>query len=429
MSEEKFDAIVVGAGVAGCVAGYVMAKAGLDVLVVERGNTAGSKNMTGGRLYAHSLEKIIPGFAQQAPVERKVTREKISFLTEDSAVTMDYHSEQPDIASKASYTVLRNLFDPWLMEKAEEAGAQFIPGVRVDSLVREGNRVVGVQAGDDVLEANIVILAEGVNSLLGRSIGMVQPSSPHHYAVGVKELIALPSSVIEDRFNLAAGEGAAWLFAGSPSNGLMGGGFLYTNRDTISLGLVCGLGDIERATKSVPQMLEDFKQHPTIRPLIQGGTLQEYSAHVVPEGGLEMVPTLVSDGVMIVGDAAGLCLNLGFTVRGMDLAIASAEAAALTAIDAKSTQDFSASGLAGYQKKLEQSVVLQDMQRYRKLPAMMENPRMFTQYPQMVAGIMSDMFIIDGSPSQSMRSKIMGRAKKVGLMNLLKDGIKGATAL
>ena len=77
MSDEKFDAIIVGAGVAGCTAAYVMAKAGLDVLVIERGDTAGSKNMTGGRLYAHSLEKIIPGFAQSAPVERKITKEDL----------------------------------------------------------------------------------------------------------------------------------------------------------------------------------------------------------------------------------------------------------------------------------------------------------------------------------------------------------------
>ncbi|MFE8150634.1 FAD-dependent oxidoreductase [Brenneria goodwinii] len=429
MSEEKFDAIVVGAGCAGCVAGYVMAKAGLDVLVIERGNAAGSKNMTGGRLYAHSLEKIMPGFAQEAPVERKVTREKISFLTDESAVTLDFHSEQPDIASKASYTVLRNLFDPWLMEKAEQAGVQFIPGVRVDSLLREGHRVTGVQAGEDSLEANIVILADGVNSLLGRAIGMVPASSPHHYAVGVKEVISLSSSQIEDRFNLSAGEGAAWLFAGSPSNGLMGGGFLYTNRDSLSLGLVCGLGDMGHATKSVPQMLEDFKQHPAVRPLIQGGTLLEYSAHMVPEGGLAMVPPLVDDGVMIVGDAAGLCLNLGYTVRGMDLAIASAEAAALTAIEAKSSQDFSAGGLAAYKKKLEQSFVLRDMHLYRKLPALMENPRLFSQYPRMVADIMTDMFIIDGTLSKPVRSKILTRSKQVGLMNLLKDGIKGATAL
>lgn len=173
MSDDKFDAIVVGAGVAGSVAALVMARAGLDVLVIERGDSAGCKNMTGGRLYAHTLEAIIPGFAASAPVERKVTREKISFLTEESAVTLDFHREQPDVPQHASYTVLRNRLDPWLMEQAEQAGAQFIPGVRVDALVREGNKVTGVQAGDDILEANVVILADGVNSMLGSSLGMV----------------------------------------------------------------------------------------------------------------------------------------------------------------------------------------------------------------------------------------------------------------
>ena len=121
MSDEKFDAIVVGAGVAGTVAGYVMALSGLDVLVIERGNSAGSKNMTGGRLYAHSLERIMPGFAQEAPLERKVTREKISFLTEESAVTLDFHREKDNAPAQDSYTVLRNRLDPWLMEKAEQA--------------------------------------------------------------------------------------------------------------------------------------------------------------------------------------------------------------------------------------------------------------------------------------------------------------------
>lgn len=171
MSEDKFDAIVVGAGVAGSVAALVMARAGLDVLVIERGDSAGCKNMTGGRLYAHTLEAIIPGFAVSAPVERKVTREKISFLTEESAVTLDFHREQPDVPQHASYTVLRNRLDPWLMEQAEQAGAQFIPGVRVDALVREGNKVTGVQAGDDILEANVVILADGCTIESNISLG------------------------------------------------------------------------------------------------------------------------------------------------------------------------------------------------------------------------------------------------------------------
>ena len=406
MSDDKFDAIVVGAGVAGSVAALVMARAGLDVLVIERGDSAGCKNMTGGRLYAHTLEAIIPGFAASAPVERKVTREKISFLTEESAVTLDFHREQPDVPQHASYTVLRNRLDPWLMEQAEQAGAQFIPGVRVDALVREGNKVTGVQAGDDILEANVVILADGVNSMLGRSLGMVPASDPHHYAVGVKEVIGLTPEQINDRFNITGEEGAAWLFAGSPSDGLMGGGFLYTNKDSISLGLVCGLGDIAHAQKSVPQMLEDFKQHPAIRPLISGGKLLEYSAHMVPEGGLAMVPQLVNEGVMIVG-----------------------EAAATTVIAAKERADFSASSLAQYKRELEQSCVMRDMQHFRKIPALMENPRLFSQYPRMVADIMNDMFIIDGKPNQPVRKMIMGHAKKIGLINLLKDGIKGATAL
>lgn len=429
MSDDKFDAIVVGAGVAGTIAGYVMAKAGLEVLVIERGNFAGSKNMTGGRLYAHSLEKIIPGFAKEAPVERKVTHEKVSFLTKDSAVTLDYQAQRAEQPLQESYTVLRSKFDPWLMEKAEEAGVQFIAGIRVDELVIENGQVAGVKAGDDILEANLVILADGVNSLLGKSLGMVPDLSPHNVAVGVKELIELPRQQLEDRFNLIGGEGTAWLFAGSPSNGLLGGGFLYTNQDTVSLGVVCGLADIERSDKSVPQMLEDFKQHPAIQPLIEGGKLIEYSAHMVPEGGYDMLPKLSGNGVMVIGDAAGLCLNLGFTVRGMDLAIASGEAAAKAAIAAKQHNDFSAKALALYQELLQENFVLKDMKLYKKLPAFLENPRMFNDYPRMAADMMSDLFVVDGTPAKPMLGKLLRHGKQVGLINLLKDGIKGVRAL
>lgn len=430
MSDEKFDAIIVGAGVAGCVAAYVMARGGLDVLVIERGDTAGSKNMTGGRLYAHSLEKIIPDFAESAPVERKITKEKISFLTAKSAVTLDFHSqsasEQP---GNASWSVLRHGFDSWLMEQAEAVGAQFITGVRVDALIQENGRVTGVQAGEDVLEANVVVLADGVNSLLGRSIGLVHKSQPHHYAVGVKELIALPPQTIRDRFGVTGDEGAAWLFAGAPSDGLMGGGFIYTNRESVSLGLVCGLGGIENAKKTVPQMLEDFKQHPAVRPLIEGGSLLEYSAHLVPEGGIDMLPKLVGDGVLIVGDAAGMCLNLGFTVRGMDLAIAAANAAAETIIAAKEANNFSLAQLEKYQLKLDQSCVMQDMRHYRKLPALMENPRIFQQYPQLAANIMTDLFTVDGAKPTPLWSTLLKHSKRIGLINIMKDCISGGRAL
>ncbi|MBK0272214.1 FAD-dependent oxidoreductase, partial [Salmonella enterica subsp. enterica serovar Infantis] len=271
MSEDIFDAIIVGAGLAGSVAALVLAREGAQVLVIERGNSAGAKNVTGGRLYAHSLERIIPGFADQAPIERMITHEKLAFMTDKGAMTMDYCNGEDAASSQVSYSVLRSKFDAWLMEQAEEAGAQLITGIRVDNVVQRDGKVVGVEADGDILEAKVVILADGVNSLLAEKLGMAKRVEASHVAVGVKELIELPKSVIEDRFQLQGNEGAACLFAGAPTDGLMGGGFLYTNETTLSLGLVCGLHHLKDAKKSVPQMLEDFKQHPAVAPLIAGG--------------------------------------------------------------------------------------------------------------------------------------------------------------
>lgn len=426
---DRFDVIIVGAGVAGSTAGYVLAQAGLEVLIVERGNYAGSKNMTGGRLYGHSLEKIIPNFAQEAPVERKVTKEKVSLLTEDSAVTLDFYSEALGEHLHSSYTVLRGVFDQWLAEKAEEAGAVVAAGVRVDELLVKDGKVVGVKSGEDELEADVVILADGVNSLLAQQIGLKQELKPHQVAVGVKEVIELSEKTIEERFNLNGNEGLSWLFAGSCTDGVIGGGFLYTNKSSISLGLVCTLSDIGRSEKSLPQMLEDFKQHPVIKPLIKDGKLVEYSGHMVPEAGISMVPKLFSDGVVVVGDAAGLVINTGYMVRGMDLAIASGEAAAKAIIQAKEKADFSSQSLSSYQQLLEQSFVMKDLELYKKAPELMSNLRIFNEYPAMAVEIMTNMFKVDGSPSRSLMAKINQSVKKIGLMTLLKDGIKGVRSI
>lgn len=428
MSEDIFDAIIVGAGLAGSVAALVLAREGADVLVIERGNSAGAKNVTGGRIYAHSLERIIPGFADTAPVERRITHEKLAFMTEKGAMTMDYLNGEEAVASQVSYSVLRSKFDAWLMAQAEEAGAQLITGIRVENVVQRDGKVVGVEADGDILEAKVVILADGVNSLLAEKIGMAKRVDAANVAVGVKELIELPKSVIEDRFQLQGNEGAACLFAGSPTDGLMGGGFLYTNEDTLSLGLVCGLHHLKDAKKSVPQMLEDFKQHPAVAPLIAGGKMVEYSAHVVPEAGMNMQPELIGDGVLIAGDAAGMCMNLGFTIRGMDLAVAAGEAAAKAVLSAKQNNDFSRNGLASYRQHLNNGP-MRDMRMYQRLPAFLDNPRMFTRYPEMVVGVARDLFTIDGSAPVPMRKKILQHAKKVGFINLMKDGIKGVTVL
>ncbi|MCL1939295.1 MAG: FAD-dependent oxidoreductase [Desulfovibrionaceae bacterium] len=425
-----YDAIVVGAGLSGGTAAYCMAKAGLSVLMVERGDTPGAKNMTGGRLYGHSLEKIIPGFAAEAPVERKVTRERISMMTGDSCFSMDFATDRWNDPSCASYTVLRSEFDAWLAGKAEEAGCDVVCPAVVDALLTDANgKITGIIAGEDELTSDVVLLAEGVNGLLAQKIGLKKELSPHQVAVGVKEIIELPSGVINDRFNLNEGEGMAQLFAGSLSNNQVGGGFLYTNKESLSVGMVMTVAGMAASDARLPDLMENFLQSSPLKPLLAGGKLAEYSAHLVPEGGGNMTPVLSRDNVLVLGDAAGFCLNLGFTVRGMDYAIASGQLAAETVIEAKHKGDFSNATLSGYVTRLENSFVLQDLKTHRHAPDFVEHtPLLFNKYPEMVAGILTDMYKVQG-PARLMRGKILPHVREAGLFNLLKDAFRAMRAI
>ena len=426
-----YDAIVVGAGLAGSTAAYCMAKAGMSVLILERGDTAGSKNVTGGRLYAHSLEKIMPGFAAEAPVERVVTKEVITMMTEDSAFNIDFSSTKfKEDPAKVSYTVLRAPFDEWLAGKAEEAGCDVVCPARVDDFLREDGKITGIIAGEDELTADVVILADGVNSLLAQKAGLKKELTPHQVGVGAKEIIELPKDVINSRFGLEDGQGMARLMAGSLSKGLMGGGFLYTNKESICLGMIMGVEGMMKAKDRLPDMMEAFKNHPAVKPLIADGKLVEYSAHLVPEAGIHMMPTLATDNMMVAGDAAGFCINLGFTVRGMDFAIASGEAAAHTAIEAKNRGDFSMATLGGYKNRLEQSFVLKDLQTYSKAPGFIEHTtRLYNEYPELVEKVFLEMFTMDGRPAQKMYRKMFPIMRQLNILDLMKDGIKGMGAI
>mgnify|MGYP001041645545 FL=1 len=294
MEERDFDIIVVGCGCAGAIAAYVAAKQGKSVLIVERGESAGSKNMTGGRIYAHSLRKVFDKYADgdvewdNIPFERKITHERIALMDPTSNMTIDFTSKELGEAGSDSYSVLRAPFDAWLAQLCEQAGCEIIAGIGVEDLVKDdAGAVIGIKASDDEITAQVVILAEGVNSLLAeRCLGAPRPKR-NEMAVGIKEVFELSPRVIEDRFLLPEGEGAAMLFVGDCTHGTVGGGFLYTNKDSISLGLVATIEELSTSNTTIYQAMDDFKRHPAVAPIIRDATMTEHSGHMVSEGGYE----------------------------------------------------------------------------------------------------------------------------------------------
>jgi electron transfer flavoprotein-quinone oxidoreductase len=426
---EKFNAVVVGAGPAGCAAAYTLAKAGLRVLVCERGKYAGSKNMWGGAFFGPQMHEIFPDFMKEAPVERFVNRHTITLLDQEDALTFDFRTPHSP-GSPHGFITLRAKFDRWMAEKAEQAGAIVATCLQADDLVREGNFVKGVKAGREEFPADVVILAEGVNSLLTEKAGLRKPDSAHDMKQGVKEIIRLPREILEERFQLQGEEGVAMEFLGSCTRGLPGGGFLYTNRDSISLGIVVQLSALLAKQVKISELLEDFKKHPVIQPLIRKGELVEYSAHLIPVSGLKMMPRLFSDGVLVVGDAAALVLGTGLILEGANFSVASGVAAAKAVIQAEEKGDFSQAALQQYERLLQDGGTLRDFQTFRRAPEFLENERIYTVYPQWACGLARKIFTNDGKPRrntvQVLRESMKG---KLRLGELISDALKARKAI
>lgn len=424
--EEKFDAIIIGAGPAGTACAYVLAKEGKNVLLIERGVSAGSKNVTGGRLYTYALELVEPGLHSEAPLERKVIREQIMMLGKKSAVTIDYLDYTFKEEVPQSYSVLRAPFDEWFAGKAEEQGAMVASGILVDDLLFEGNKVIGVKAGEDEMYADVVIAADGINSFMAQKAGLRSDLTGHMVGVGVKEVIELPAETIQDRFNVASDEGTARMIIGC-TEGIQGGGFLYTNKDSVSLGIVFSPENAAKQGKSIHEIYQDFKMHPAIYPLIRDGNTVEYGAHLVPESGWRGVPQkLYRDGFIVTGDAAGFCINTGTILRGIDLAIVSGVAAARAVIEAK---DGSTVGTS-YMRELEQLGLIPTMKLFAGWPDIVAIPRMAETYPHLANDALRFMFTVDGTVPEKMPKAMRAIVKKhVSMGQLIADGWKGVTSI
>lgn len=424
--DEKFDAIIIGAGPAGTACAYVLAKNGRSVLLVERGTSAGSKNVTGGRLYTYALEMVEPGLYQDAPLERKVVREQIMMLGAKGAMTIDYMDSDFGEGIPQSYSVLRAPFDEWFAGQAEAQGAMLAPGILVDELIEDSGKIVGIKAGDDEIYATVVIAADGVNSFIAQKAGLRNDIDAHSVGVGAKEIIELPEQVMEDRFNLNENEGAARVLVGC-TGGVLGGGFLYTNKKSISLGVVLNPADLACQGKSIHEIVQELKMHPAIYPLIKDGTTVEYGAHLVPEVGYHAMPkTLYRDGLILVGDAAGMVVNTGTIIRGIDLAIVSGVAAARAILKNENASNVG----PAYVKELEDLDLTPTMKLYANFHELMSNRRMVSVYPAMANDTMKVLFAVDGRRPERMDKAMLKVLKKhVTFGQMLADGWRGVKAI
>jgi electron transfer flavoprotein-quinone oxidoreductase len=434
--EEKFDAIVVGAGPAGIGAAITMAKAGLNVVVMEKGQKPGSKNVMGGILYTHYLEEIVGEDWKQAPLERPIIEEQRWMMTPDAAIRLLGYKNLRNRERPHSYSVLRGRFDPWFAQKAEQAGAQVFPEVLVEKLIQRNGRVVGVRATGEDFHADVTVICEGVGLGAGllENAGLKKPLQPNKVALAFKEIMQLDPGLIEARFNCEPGEGASIECFGDATMGMSGFMFIYTNQDTLSVGGGALLSEFndrvreKRPPASPNEMQEHFKQHPAIKPLIQGAETVEYLAHQIPEGGYHDIPKVYGNGYLIAGDAA--MLSNPVHREGSNLAMASGRMAGETVVRAKELGDFSERTLREYRMKLDNSWIMADLKKYDgAVPLLEHNPRYMTRYPELLDEALDEFFRVDGVAKQVKQKNIVRMIRKEGLLRLAREQWKAARAM
>lgn len=440
--DEKFDCIIVGAGIAGLAAAMILARNNMKFLLIEKGEFAGSKNVSGGVLWGSDLAKLVPEYWEEEDGgwERFINHRRLTFMDDQSTFSVDFKSSHFNKTPYSGVVVLRSKFDRWLANKVQEeidnsdyAMESFIAtNIKVDEVLMEDDKAVGIRTGDEEFHADSVIIAEGVNNLLTRQVGLQDNYVPaDHMLTGIKEVIRYDQKVLEDRFQLDGLSGMSNEFLGYATDGVEGGGFLYTNRDTISLGLVAGIKDMREKEKAPHEILNHFKKHPVIHDMIKGGEVIEYSAHVVSSGDKRVMPKeLYKDGILLCGEAANLLMNAGKAIQGMDYAMRSGILGAETIVKAKERGDFSSQTMKEYKKSLKESYVMKDINNFQDAVHMLHNPEMFKDVPNLICDFGRKFFTIDSEPTKKSRQMLSESIKEhSSYWDLMKLGFKGAKSL
>jgi electron transfer flavoprotein-quinone oxidoreductase len=426
---ESFDVAIVGAGPAGIAAACTLADAGVKTVVFERGEFPGAKNVSGGVLYGHDLARILPDYLERGcPIERNIIEMRLWYLSGQGGYSLGYRDAV--FAGDRKYnafTVARARFDRWFAGEAVKKGALVVPATTVVNLLREKGGVAGLVTGraDGEVRAKITILADGVNSPLAANTGFRREPRPEDVALAVKETIELASEVIEQRFGVKEGNGVTTEVLGEITAGMDGVAAVYTNQASLSLSIGANLADFMSSKVKPYELIESFKQHPMVAPLIAGGQPREYLAHWLAEGGYDTIPQLYGDGYLIAGDSAMLFNALHR--EGNNLAMASGRMAAEAAIEALGRGDVSRRGLASYGERLAASYVLKDMKKYQRLGRFLHRHKeIFNGLPALASLAAREMLTVDGKPKKKKQNLIWREIRrKMGIWRLLRLAWQG----
>jgi electron-transferring-flavoprotein dehydrogenase len=344
------------------------------IYVLEKAREVGQHCLSGALLDPRSMRELLPGFEKEAPLDAEVSKESVYFLTEKG--NFKFPVTPPPLRDHGNYVISLNRFVKWMGGKVEEAGITVFTGFAGSELLFDGNRVAGVRTDDKGvdkhnqpksncepgyhLKAKIVILAEGPRGSLTKQLlaqyDLSQDRNPQTYGQGIKELWELPAG------RIAPGE-VIYTMGWPLTSKEYGGAWIYGGKDNVvSLGFVTGL-DYSDPRLDPQHVLQDFKQHPLIAKLLEGGKMIRYGAKSLPYGGWWALPPLAGDGWMIIGDSAGF-LN-SQRLKGIHLAIKSGMLAAETAFDALQSSDFSSAKLSDFQQHVENSWIKDELWKVR----------------------------------------------------------------
>jgi electron transfer flavoprotein-quinone oxidoreductase len=211
--------------------------------------------------------------------------------------------------------------------------------------------------------------------------------------------------------------------------GMLGYGFIYTNRDSLSIGVGALLSDFIRKKVNPNDLMERFKSNPMIKRLLEGGEAKEYMAHLIPEGGADAMPPVYTDGMLVVGDAAGM--SNAIYREGSNLALVSAKLAAQTCIEAHERGDFSAQSLSRYRQLLGESFIMKDLHLYSRTSQFFQKNRDFLElYPGLLAEAAHQMLTVDSVPKQDKQRAIVRQLlRDRAPWELLRDAVGALRAL